>query len=88
MRKRALLTIEERRASRCSRDQPIHRSPGGDLPGGGPEAQAGERGLPGPGDVAELGSGKSLVGEVVIALDEVVYVKRPVTFLCNSRLLQ
>lgn len=87
MRNRVLLTVEERRASRCSRDPPIHRS-GGDLPGGGPEAQAGERGLPGPGDAADLGSGKGLVGEVVVALDEVVYAKCPVTFWCKSKFLQ
>ena len=34
---------------------------GRDLPCGGPEAQAGERGLPGSGDVADLGSGKGLL---------------------------
>ena len=34
---------------------------GRDLPCGGPETQAGERGLPGPSDVADLGSGKGLL---------------------------
>lgn len=36
----------------------------------------------------ETGSGKGLVGEVVVALDEVVYAKCPVTFWCNSKFLQ
>ena len=46
--------------------------PGGDLPGGGAEAQTGQRGLSREGEVADLGSGKGLVAEVVIALYEVV----------------
>lgn len=45
---------------------------GGDLPGGGPEAQAGQGRFPGPGDIADLGAREGLVAEVVVAVDEVV----------------
>ena len=39
--------------------------PGSDLPGGGAEAQTGQRGLSREGEVADLGSGKGLMAEVV-----------------------
>lgn len=45
---------------------------GSDLPGGGAEAQAGDGGGAREGEVADLGPGKGLVAEVVVALDEVV----------------
>ena len=45
---------------------------GSDLPSGGPEAKAGDGGFSGEGEVADLISGKGLVAEVVVALDEVV----------------